>query len=130
MEYPIYKNDTENMELFQKSNKQSPPDTIEDIEKRLKKRYLDRLVIRVRKIRKLLIEKNWEELKRECGQLGNSLENFGFERITDLSAVAHDTIPSNKVPRAATPLRAKAAVEMLIQEIDSTLMEYGISTNA
>lgn len=114
------------MELY-KNIKPLQPDTPREIEERLRRRYLDRLGQRVKKLRKLLIERNWEDLKSECRQLATSGETFGFQKLTLLAIVAQESIPEGKVPRAATPLRAKETTEALIASIDGILIEYTVS---
>jgi hypothetical protein len=111
--------------FFKKNLNLSPtlPDSPREIEERLRRRYLDRLSQRVKKIRKLLIEKQWEELRAECGQLASSGEIFGFGNLTHLAMIAHTSIPKGRVSRAITPMRAKEATETLINAIDTILME-------
>jgi hypothetical protein len=115
------------MEFYKKNLNIPQPGSLKEIDDRLRRRYLDRLCQRVKKLRKLLVERNWEELRTECGQLAVSGETFGFENITQLSVAVQATIPPGKVPRAATPLRAKETAETLITAIDSILIEYTVS---
>jgi HPt (histidine-containing phosphotransfer) domain-containing protein len=114
------------MELFKKQNQTIQPDSPKEIEERLRRRYLDRLSQRVKRLRRLLVERNWEELRQECSQLANSGENFGFPNLTFLAEAAQDSIPAGKVPRAATPLRAKETTEALIVAVDGVLMEHTV----
>jgi hypothetical protein len=115
------------MEFYQGTLKSLQPDSPKEIDDRLKRRYLDRLAQRVKKLRKLLVERNWEELRSECGQLASSGETFGFEKITLFAIAAQSSIPVGKIPRAATPIRAKENTETLITAIDSILIEYTVS---
>lgn len=115
------------MEFYKKNLKNLEPDSPKEIDDRLRRRYLDRLSQRVKKLRKLLVERNWEELRLECGQLASSGETFGFQKLTDLAVAARETIPPGKVARAATPLRAKETTEALIANIDFILLEYTVS---
>jgi len=115
------------MDLNRSVFKTFPPDSPKEIEARLRRRYLDRLGHRVKKLRKLLIERNWEDLRSECGQLANSGETFGFQNITSLALVAQESIPAGRVSRAATPAHAKESTEALIGAIDETLIEYSVS---
>jgi hypothetical protein len=114
------------MELYNKNLKTSLPDSPKEIDERLRRRYLDRLSQRVKRLRKLLVERNWEELRSECGQLAASGETFGFNSLTDLAFAAQESIPLGKVSRAATPLRAKETTENLIAAVDGILMEHTV----
>ena len=62
--------------------------TPQEINERLRRRYLDRLGERVKKLRKLLVERNWEDLRVECGQLASSGDTFGFSTLTFLAISA------------------------------------------
>lgn len=115
------------MELNYSGLKTLPPDSPKEIDDRLRRRYLDRLGQRVKKLRKLLVERSWEDLRLECGQLASSGETFGFENITALALAAQSTIPQGRVSRAATPLRAKETTDLLIAAIDTILIEYTVS---
>lgn len=99
------------------------PSSLKEIDERLRRRYLDRLGQKVKKLRKLFVERNWEELRNECGQLANSGVTFGFEHLTELAIAAQEAIPIGKVSKAATPLYAKETAEALITTIDSILIE-------
>ena len=103
------------------------PDSPREIDDRLRRRYLDRLSQRVKKLRKLLVERNWEDLRAECSQLASSGENFGFQTLTALAQNAQNSIPTGKISRASTPVRAKESTEALIAAIDSILIEYTVS---
>jgi hypothetical protein len=111
-----------NMETEKKLNRTPYSDTPKEINDRLRRRYLDRLSQRVKKLRKLLVERNWEDLRMECGQLAASGETFGFEDLTLLSIAAQKSIPSGKLSRAYTPPLAKETTETLIASIDTILM--------
>lgn len=114
------------MEFYKKNINIPLPDSPKEIDERLRRRYLDRLSQRVKKLRKLLIERNWEELRVECGQLATSGETFGFPKLTHLALAAQSAIPLGKVSRAATPLRAKETSESLIAAVDAILMDHTV----
>ncbi len=97
-------------------------DSPEEINARLRRRYIDRLVCRVKKLRRLIIERSWEDLRNECNQLATSGDTFGFNSITLLAQAAKTTIPEGRILRATTPIHAKEAVEALVSEIDRVLM--------
>ncbi len=102
------------------------PDSPKEIEERLRRRYLDRLGQRVKRLRRLLIERNWEELRTECAQVANSGETFGFKTVTTLAHVAQKSIPNRKISKAATPTHTKEAAEVLIHAIDTVLIENSV----
>ncbi len=99
-------------------------DSPSEIDDRLKRRYLDRLGLRVKKLRKLLVERNWEELRLECSQVAVGGETFGFAELKSLAAEAQKAIPAGRVLRAQTPLFAKENTEALIARIDSVLVGH------
>ncbi len=98
-----------------------------EIESRLRRRYLDRLNLKVKKLRKLVIDRNWEELRSECGQLAHSGEVFGFRKLTHLAHTTQTAIPSGKLFRATTPGSAKESAEALISEADRILIDNRVS---
>ncbi len=103
------------------------PASATEIDERLRRRYLDRLELRVKRLRKLLVERAWEELRLECCQISHSAESFGFSSLTALAFVAQSAIPAGRILKAATPLHAKATTETLIACIDQILIEYKAS---
>jgi hypothetical protein len=114
------------MELYRKQVRLLQPDSPKEIDERLRRRYLDRLSQRVKKLRKLLVERNWEELRAECSHLANSGQTFGFDHLTQSAINAQACIPQGKIPRAATPLRAKETTEALIAALDNVLMDHTV----
>ncbi len=115
------------MELYRNHVRTLQPDSPKEIEARLQRRFLDRLSQRVKILRKLLVERNWEDLRAECRQLAVSGETFGFGGLTSLAEEAQKKIPIGKVSRASSPSHAKETTEALISAIDSILMEHTVS---
>jgi HPt (histidine-containing phosphotransfer) domain-containing protein len=101
----------------------------QEIDERLRRRYLDRLGNKVKKLRKLLVERNWENLRDECTQLASSGETFGFQGLTRLAMNAQNSIPQGRVSRAATPTLAKESTEALISAVDEILIEHNFSNS-
>jgi hypothetical protein len=97
--------------------------SLQEIEGRLRRGYLNRLSLRVKKIRKLIVERNWEKLRDECAALSISGDSFGFQELASLANQVQNSIPVGKVPRAATPSRAKEFAESLVTIIDTVLLE-------
>src|SRR4051794_10822399 len=114
------------MEFYKWNLKIIQPDSHKEINDRLRRRYLDRLSQRVKKLRKLLIERNWEDLRNECHHLATSGETFGFLNLSHLAIAARESIPLGKVSRAATPLHAKDTIELLVAAVDSVLMDHTV----
>ena len=98
-----------------------------EIQERLRKRFLDRLSVRMRRLRRELIERNWPVLKAECRSIGGTGTTFGFERLSNLATKVDQLIPDGDVSRAQTIPDARHAVEELIVAIDSVLSEHQIS---
>lgn len=105
----------------------SQPEIQREIQERLKRRFLDRLAQRVKRMRKQLLERHWQDLVVECRQLRESGDTFGFERIKNLAQAAEATLPKGEVLRARPLPTARQAVEALITEIDDILTEHSIS---
>lgn len=105
------------------------PNKNKEIDARLRRRYLDRLNQRMKRLRKLVIERNWDDLKSECSQLATSGETFGFDNLTHLAVATQDAFPKGKVSRAATPTEAKEMAETLISAIDAVLIEHSVLRN-
>ena len=115
------------MEFYNSSLRSIQPDSPKEINDRLRRRYLDRLSQKVKRLRKLLIERNWEELRSECEHLASSGVNFGFQSVTHYAIAAQNSIPKGKVPRPSTPLYARETTEALIAAVDSILIEHTVS---
>lgn len=111
------------MTLFKKTVPFVHEESLKEINERLQRRYLDRLSLRVKKLRKLLAERNWEELRTECTHLAQSGENFGFANLTVLAEEARNAIPRGKIAKAAMPTQAKKSTENLISAVDAILFD-------
>ncbi|MEO5970694.1 MAG: hypothetical protein ABIQ95_12265 [Bdellovibrionia bacterium] len=113
----------EQTEFYSKDFKALNLNSLQEIEVRLRRGYLDRLGLRVKKLRKIIIERNWEKLRDECLALSISGDSFGFQDVASLAHQVLRAIPAGKIPRAATPSRAKTFAESLVTTIDAILME-------
>lgn len=96
-----------------------------EIQDRLRRRYLDRLSHRLRRMRKALIARNWDELKNDCRHLGQNVESFGFAELRTLALSAEHAIPAH-LPKALVPPQAKRALELLLKEMDRLITMYSI----
>jgi hypothetical protein len=113
----------EQIEFYSKDFRALKLNSLQEIEGRLRRGYLDRLGLRVKKLRKHIIERNWEQLRDECMALSISGDSFGFQDVASLAHKVLRAIPAGKIPRAATPSNAKVFAESLVTTIDSILIE-------
>ena len=105
------------------------PDQEGEINDRLKRRFVDRLGEKIKRIRKDLAERNWHILKTECRQL-KSGKSFGFAELTRLAGKAEELIPdeTSASSRSVSNPVARQAVESLIIEIDNILIQNSPNT--
>jgi hypothetical protein len=101
-------------------------ETQQEIQERRRRRYLERLALRVRRLRKQLAERSWEELRSECQQLRTGGEEFGFHVLCALATAAMEEIPPGKIFRAVPLPRARQAVDALVSAIDDILTENAV----
>ena len=99
----------------------------QEIQVRLRKRFLDRLSMRMLRMRQGLVERNWPVLKSECRSISGSGKTFGFDQLSCLATEVDHLIPEGEISRAQGIPQAKKAVEHLICVIDSILSENQIS---
>jgi hypothetical protein len=96
-----------------------------EIEARLRRRYLDRLALRVRKMRRQLLDRNWDALRVECEHLEGTGKVFGLNTIAEFAENAKREIPSGHVSSLLTLPSARNAVEHLIMTIEIVLSDKG-----
>ena len=90
---------------------------------RVKRLYLERMNSRVKKIRKLLAERNWTELRTEFGHVKSTASGFGFPDLTECAAYAEETIPPGEISRASYLPATIEATEQLLSRIDTILIQ-------
>jgi HPt (histidine-containing phosphotransfer) domain-containing protein len=105
------------------------PPSLDEIQARVRRRYIDRLSQRVRRMRKMLLERNWSELRNEARQIRDGGEGFGFAHLTELAATAEQVIPENVISRLRPLPEARQAVESLLIAIDLILAEASVKSN-
>ena len=93
-----------------------------EIHERIRKGYLDRLSRRVKRMRRLLAERDWSELRLECQHLGNSAGSFGFPELSEQALTVERAIPEGTVPNARMIPEAKRGAEVLFKTIDQVLL--------
>ena len=97
--------------------------TNDEIQKRIQHRYIARVSTRLRKMRKLLIDRDWNTLKNEVNQLVEGAQNFGY---TDLAVDVQKSIEvlnKQHLTRTAMDQEAKQSLELLFKKLDRFLVE-------
>jgi len=89
-----------------------------EIHDRVRRGYLERLKVRIDKMRKFLAERNWQGLKKECLHLKNTAATFDLESLTLLAGIVEREIPSNLVSNAVNLPSVRKAAENLFSEVD------------
>ncbi len=92
-----------------------------DIQERLKRRFLDRLVDRVKALRRSAVDRDWATLRDACRHVASGGETFGFAGLKELADRAAAAIPADEIPKSRNLPDARAAAEELIQHIDALL---------
>lgn len=105
------------------------PPSLGEIQARVRRRYIDRLSQRVRRMRRMLLERNWTDLRNEARQLREGGEGFGFAHLTELATAAEHAIPENGASRLRPLPVARQAVESLLIAIDLILAEASVTSN-
>ncbi len=98
-----------------------------EIESRLRKRFLDRLSMRMLRMRRGLAERDWPVLRAECKSISGSGRTFGFEQLSSLASEAEHLIPRGEISKAQPIPQARKALEHLIFVIDALLEENQIT---
>lgn len=95
-----------------------------EIQDRITKGYLERLSKRLQKMRRHLVERNWEDLRTDCASLKYSASNFGFTQLSEKAETAEHSIPNKKgiFFRAYNNNDAQRHIEELFSLIEQTLI--------
>lgn len=93
-----------------------------EIHDRVQRGYVERLQVRVRKMRKFLAERSWNELRLECAHMKNTAAGFGLPDISEMAAAVESTIPATGVGQATTLPETRKSAEILFVTIDSLLL--------
>jgi hypothetical protein len=99
------------------------PRNYREVDQKLRKQYLGHLNQKVKIIRRLLVERNWELLRSECSQVASGGATYGFQKLSELARQTQEEIPPGKVSRACAPGYVKHKAEGLIFAMDAILME-------
>ncbi|MFL5812857.1 MAG: hypothetical protein ACJ763_04720 [Bdellovibrionia bacterium] len=125
----FYKSPYNNPSQYLETAPLTDPPSLDEIQARVRRRYIDRLSQRVRRMRKMLLERNWSELRNEARQIREGGEGFGFAHLTELAATAEQVIPENGISRLRPLPEARQAVEGLLIAIDLILAEASVTSN-
>jgi len=99
--------------------------TPDELQERLRNRYIDRLADRVRKLRRELASRNWASIKLEARQIAASGAAYGCAEIAEVALHVDQLIPEGEISRAQTLKEARHETALLIQKIDAFLNAPG-----
>lgn len=99
---------------------------LSQVQERVRKRYVDRLAERLRKMRRHFVARNWGELKSDCKQLKVNVDSFGFGELKDLAEKAETAIDRFGRIRSAVPTEAKVALDNLLLAMDQIVAVYQV----
>ncbi len=94
-----------------------------EIHLRVKSGYIERVNTRLRKMRKQLVDRDWNGLKQEAHHLSEGAKNFGYLEIAAEVDEALRILNSSPLSRTAINTEAKSAMEKLFQRLDRFLVE-------
>lgn len=97
--------------------------THDEIQQRVQNRYIERVGTRLKKMRKLLIDRDWATIKLEVSQLLEGAQNFGFTEIASEVTKAIDVLNKQHLTRTAMDQEAKQTLEVLFKRLDRFLVE-------
>lgn len=107
----------------------APPPSRSEINNHLHLRYMERLNVRVKKMRRLLAEREWHELKTQARQLRGGGETFGIEQLSERAVQLMQIIPDEPISRLRpfpALQQAREAAEALFGTIDQILTENSV----
>ncbi len=84
----------------------------------MRRRYMERLAVKLRGFRKQLAERQWETLREECEQLLPTAKAHNLDALSQLAQEVLDAIPPGKISKVAYLPHARDAVAHLIAAID------------
>lgn len=95
----------------------------EEIQKRVQNQYMERVGARLRRMRKLLMDRNWDTLKAEAHQLADGAQNFGYPELVDEVNRSLEVLNKQNLTRTTMDPEAKAALETLFKRLDRFLAQ-------
>lgn len=94
-----------------------------EIQQRVQQGYIDRLATRLRKMRKQLMDRDWQALQTETHHLIESSENFGFEDLAIEGKRTLSLLSQKELSRSRIDPEAKLALENLFKVLDQFLAQ-------
>jgi hypothetical protein len=95
----------------------------QEIQQRVKTSYLESLAVRLRKMRKQLMNRDWDALKAEAGNLAEGATNFGYVQIASEVKTTLTVLNTRPLTRTAVDPEAKRSLENLFQSLDRFLIQ-------
>ena len=94
-----------------------------EIQRRVKSGYIERAGLRLKRMRKQLVDRDWSGLKQEAGHLAEGAQKFGYEEVSAEVKLAIEVLNANLLSRTAINTEAKTAMEALFKKLDRFLVE-------
>jgi hypothetical protein len=94
-----------------------------EIQNRVRSGYIERVTSRLKKMRKQLVDRDWEGLRLEVVHLAEGAQNFGFPSLSEDVNQALEVLKSSALSKTAINTEAKMAMETLFKKLDRFLVE-------
>lgn len=95
----------------------------EEIQERVRQKFLERLETRLQVLRGLIVKRDWLHLEEESRHIAEGARKFGFK---ELSLQAHglaQLIRAERPSRHSAPFEVRTAVEKFLNHVDRLLIE-------
>ena len=92
------------------------------IQSRIRTGFIRRLDERLRKMRRLAADRNWDDLRNECSHLRQTAVGFGFPQIMQLAARVESVLPESGPLRASSTVSVYKDIESLFLAVDQVLI--------
>ena len=93
----------------------------DEIQTRVRRGYLERLDLRLKKMRRFLSDREWNQLRIECMHLKNTAASFDFQEIARLALDTENSIPRDAHSSALHLPEARQKAETLFSEIEHAI---------
>ena len=94
-----------------------------EIQNQVKSGYIDRVGTRLKKMRKQLMDRDWNGLKSEAGHLAEGAENFGYRDVAEEVQKTLTVLNTRSLSRTTIDTEVKVAMEHLFRKLDRFLVE-------
>ncbi len=95
--------------------------TSREIQNRVKTGYIERLGSRLRKMRKQLVDRDWNGIKTEASHLAEGAQNFGYPDLAIKVENALQILNKRTLSKTAIDSEAKQTLEELFRTLDHFL---------